>query len=348
MNNTEKEDGICENKLCDELAAQCSISSSGLTLGIDSINNKNNNTDDISVCANCGKKGIDNDMNTCNKCKQVKYCNAVCKKVHKKKHKKECEKHIRLETEKHNEELRIAAELHDIELFKQPPSEEDCPICFLRLPTLNTGWNYMACCGKRICTGCLHAMDKIDKEGKCPFCRTPPPKSAEDHIKRDKKRVEVGDPLAIYDLGSRYQYGERGYTQDHAKALELYHRAAELGHAESYANIGNAYGRGRGVEVDEKKASHYFELGAMKGCETARYNLGILEGNMDRALKHYTIAVRGGIAESLNRIQKLYKDGHATKEDYTKALRLYQTYLDEIKSNQRDEAAAADDDNQYY
>ena len=72
-------------------------------------------------------------MNTCNKCKQVRYCNAVCKKVHKKKHKKECEEHVRLAAQKHNEELRIAAELHDIELFKQPPPAEDCPICFIRL-----------------------------------------------------------------------------------------------------------------------------------------------------------------------------------------------------------------------
>ena len=40
-------------------------------------------------------------------------------------------------------------------------------------------------------------------------------------------------------------------------------------------------------------------------------------------------------------------DGDATKEVYTKALRSYQAYLDEIKSDQRDEAAAADDDEYY-
>ena len=28
---------------------------------------------------------------------------------------------------------------NDEELFKQPPPEEDCPICFLRIPTLKTG-----------------------------------------------------------------------------------------------------------------------------------------------------------------------------------------------------------------
>jgi len=86
----------------------------------------------VSVCANCGKEG-DDVNNVCNKCKQVRYCNAVCKKVHKKKHKKDCEELIRLATEKHDEELKIAAELYDEKLFKQPPVEEDCPICFLRI-----------------------------------------------------------------------------------------------------------------------------------------------------------------------------------------------------------------------
>ena len=97
-----------------------------------------------NVCANCGKEGSDV-TNTCNKCKTVKYCNAACKKKHRHKHKKQCERRV--------------AELHDEKLFKQPPSEEDdCPICMIRLPTLVTGRTYMACCGKLICGGCVHAF----------------------------------------------------------------------------------------------------------------------------------------------------------------------------------------------
>ena len=52
---------------------------------------------------------------------------------HRHKHKKDCEEHIRLAAE------RAAAKLYDEKLFKQPPLEEDCPICFLRMPLLNTG-----------------------------------------------------------------------------------------------------------------------------------------------------------------------------------------------------------------
>ena len=48
----------------------------------------------IDKCAACGKEGNSNDMNICNKCKSVKYCNAACKKKHRKKHKKACERRV--------------------------------------------------------------------------------------------------------------------------------------------------------------------------------------------------------------------------------------------------------------
>jgi len=319
--------------------------------GVCDVNNKLhnmslNNTDVVvSVCANCGKEGSDVN-NICNKCKQVKYCNAACKKKHKKKHKKDCEEYIRL-----------AAEKHDIELFKEPPPKEDCPICFLRIPTLETGGTYYSCCGKTICSGCEYAPlydhqgNEVDNE-KCPFCRTPAPTSDEEANKREKKRVEVGDPIAIYNVGNNYREGEYGFTRDYKKALELWHRAAELGDDAAYAGIGYAYETGQGVEVDKKKAIHYFELAAMEGNVDGRHNLGCLEekaGNMNRALKHWMIAVRSGDNKSLNGIKDLYSDGYATKEDYTKALQLYQEYLSEIKSPQRDEAAVADNEEfRYY
>ena len=40
--------------------------------------------------------------------------------------------------------------------------------------------------------------------------------------------------------------------------------------------------------------------------------------------------------------------GYATKDDYTAALRAYQAYLAEVKSSQRDKAAAADANYRYY
>ena len=317
---------------------------------------QNMSTVDTALCANCGKEGANN---TCNKCKVATYCNAVCKKVHKKKHKKECEEHIRLAAEKHNEELRITVELHDKELFKLPPPKEDCPICFICLPSLASGRVYTACCGKEICSGCAHApvfddqgneVD-IDKQNECAFCRTLAPRTDDESIKRLNKRMEAKDPLAIHNLGYFYNEGLRGLPQDRTKGLELLHRAGELGYSQAYTSIGFAYHYGEGVAVDKKKANHYYELAAMRGCEAARHSLGRMElqaGNTNRALKHHSIAVRGGCNGSLRIIKKLYSDGNATKDDYTTALQLYQAYLGEIKSKQRDEAAAADEDFRYY
>ena len=42
------------------------------------------------------------------------------------------------------------------------------------------------------------------------------------------------------------------------------------------------------------------------------------------------------------------RHGDTTKDDYANALRLYQAYLVEIKTDQRDEAVAFSDENRYY
>ena len=83
----------------------------------------------------------------------------------------------------------------------------------------------------------------------------------------------------------------------------------------------------------------------MGGDVSARHNLGNGEwrvGNMDRAIRHFMIAVGDGSYRCLNMVKEFYSKGHATKEDYSKALRSYQEYLSEVKSDQRDEAAAFD------
>ena len=301
---------------------------------------EDNNCNDISTCASCGKEG--NDVNnTCNKCNSVMYCNAACKKKHKKKHKKACDKRV--------------AELYDEQLFKKPLPAEDCAICFMRVPSLVTGRIYKSCCGKQICSGCIFAP-VYDHEGNllaetCPFCRMPTPETDEEIMERMKKRIEVGDAQAIYLLAGLYAQGLHGLPPDHTKALELCLRAAELGHAASCHNIGVAYSIGEGVEIDKEKATHYYELAAMGGINKARHNLGVFEersGNMDRAIKHFMISVASGDAGSLKKIQQLYSNGHATKEDYSTSLRAYQEYLNEVKSVQRDEAAAYSEEYRYY
>ena len=238
----------------------------------------------------------------------------------------------------------------DAALFKQPPPNEDCPICFMRMPSLYTGFKYNSCCGKIICSGCIYAVHKMKGETKCPFCRVPTPTTEEEMLERIKKLVEMDDDEAIRELGCCYYDGKYGLPQDRDKALELWHRAGELGCAAANASIGNAYYRGRGVERDIEKGKHYWELAAMGGNIYSRYNLGVLEedaGNMSIALKHHIVAAECGDNDSLKKIKEYYVNGHATKDDYAKALRAHHEYICGIKSAQRDEAASYKDRYRY-
>ena len=112
-------------------------------------------TDNIILCANCGKgEESTGDLKSCTACKLVKYCNRDCQIAHRPQHKKACKQR--------------AAELHDEVLFKDPPSREECPICMLPLPLDMEHAAYYPCCGKLICNGCIGSIGIIaPKSKKC-------------------------------------------------------------------------------------------------------------------------------------------------------------------------------------
>jgi len=87
------------------------------------------------------------------------------------------------------------------------------------------------------------------------------------------------------------------------------------------------------------------------GHAYARNTLGDIElkdGNINRAIKHHLIASAFGCSNSLDSIRGLFKEGFATKDDYMNALKGYQEYLGDIKSDQRDDAASFNDELKYY
>ena len=105
-----------------------------------------------------------------------------------------------------------AAELHEEDLFKDPPAKEDCPICFLPMPyklincfsfppatissvLINDAANthqgladltmaiYYSCCWKSICGGCIHSFGKTQNNVKCLFC------NADKEINSDAEKI---------------------------------------------------------------------------------------------------------------------------------------------------------------
>ena len=291
-----------------------------------------------NTCANCGKgEESAEDLKSCTACKLVKYCNRDCQITHRPQHKKACKKR--------------AAELYDEQLFSEPPPREECPICMLPLPLDGADeQSFKSCCGKIICGGCSHAMimeeirkgKKWEEVGMCAFCRMLIPSSDEEEAKRLEKNMEKGNADAYHQLAGYYSQGMNGMQQNWAKANELWLKAGELGCADAYFNIGNSYNNGMGVEVDEKKAKHYYELAAMMGDVIARYNLGVLEsnaGNYHRAYKHYMVAANSGVRPSLDEIKKGFTKGFVTKDEYASTLRAYHESQTEMKSEARDKAA---------
>jgi len=284
-------------------------------------------------CAACGDSDDGGgSLKACTACNLVKYCNRTCQAAHRPAHKKACKKRV--------------AELFDEKLFKQPPPNEDCPICYLRLPIDLDQCVYQSCCGKMLCGGCFHAhlVAAADTEKqKCIFCRNERYSSDEEEIERQKKRVEANDAMAMANLGSYYQLGIVGLRQDNAKALELLHKSAKLGNHFAHHNLSVCYHNGDIVEKDTRKATYHRQLAAMAGCVHARYNLGCEEddtGNMDRAYKHWMISANDGFDLSMKEVQEGHKSGFVTKDDYAKTIRAHGNSIDEMKSDDRDRYAA--------
>ena len=182
---------------------------------------------------------------------------------------------------------------------------------------------------------------KGEEIGICAFCRTPKASSDKEAIERYKKLMEKGNAEAYHRLGGYYADGEMGMPQDWTKANELYLKAGELGCTNVYYNLANHYYYGHGVNVDKKKANHYYELAAMSGDVYARHNLGCEEynaGNYHRAYKHFVIAAKSG-HDVLDEVKDGFMRGFVAKDEYEQTLRIHQKRMDAETSDMRSKAS---------
>jgi TPR repeat protein len=195
---------------------------------------------------------------------------------------------------------------------------------------------YYPCCGKNICEGCLYSFQCSGNENKCPFCNSDRGgKTDEDGVEDSMMRAEANDAASIYLLANSYHNGENGLVQDRETAIELYVRAAELGCSDAHSDLGNIYRKGG----DLKRAKFHWEAAAMAGHEIARFHLGIVEaeyGNIERAVKHFTIGASGGDFLSMHALQTSYEKGYVTRESIDSTLVAYNNACVEMRSEARD------------
>jgi TPR repeat protein len=83
----------------------------------------------------------------------------------------------------------------------------------------------------------------------------------------------------------------------------------------------------------------------MAGHEVARFNLGYIEyksGNVERAVKHWTIAASAGHHTAMHNLLGAFNHGLVRRESINSPLTAYNNSCAEMRSEARDAAIHAD------
>lgn len=127
-----------------------------------------------------------------------------------------------------------------------------------------------------------------------------------------KKSAAQNNGDGIWTLALCYEYG-RGVEEDVAKAVALYRKGAELGHAPSQNNLACYMMRGDYLANDDEAAFLLFEQAAMQGYKLAEFSLCKMyelgrgtEVNLAKAIEWGEKAATGGSADTQYEVAKLY------------------------------------------
>ena len=218
----------------------------------------------------------------------------------------------------------LEEELEGADLFAPLPPTEDCAVCLVPLPYVNSEVCYQICCGNRICWSCFNenweSVKKQNEEknaGKkisfaCPFCREPVPTSDDgDEVESAwlQARCLKNDHIALKLMGGHYLSGTLHTPKDELKALDYFIRAVELGSPEACLFIASCYREGKGVTINKERAAFFYRIGALRGDVAARHDIGFTEynfGNHEIGIRHWKIAAEAGDQDSLDALKKIY------------------------------------------
>lgn len=86
--------------------------------------------------------------------------------------------------------------------------------------------------------------------------------------------ADAGSSEAMHRLAIVFAEGTAGASQNNARAVELFEKAATAGHRRAQINLGTLYFRGQGTQRDLVQARAWFEKAAADGDPYALYALG--------------------------------------------------------------------------
>jgi TPR repeat protein len=136
------------------------------------------------------------------------------------------------------------------------------------------------------------------------------------------KAADGGSVHAMVNAGHHYEN-----TNQPAKGVALYKKAANLGYAMAQYNLGNNYLYGQGVKQSYADAAHWFEKAALQGYREAQANYanilnngyGAVEVNVLEAEKWYLCAANQGDAMAMCSLGKMYMRGRVIPVNMAKA-----------------------------
>lgn len=152
--------------------------------------------------------------------------------------------------------------------------------------------------------------------------------------------MKNNNPGAFIQMAKKHVLGSSGVLQSNTKALEMFIRAAELGSADGFMNVGAFHAGGIAVKPNMMKACSFIEIAAKKGFAEAHQWLANYDprtGN-DKCIKHLKIAACAGDKGSMDDLMIKYKSNLLSKDDLTQILRDHQASKDEMKSEDRERA----------
>lgn len=170
-----------------------------------------------------------------------------------------------------------------------------------------------------------------------------------------RRAAASGDPLAAYEIGTRYAEG-RGVPRDLAQAAVWYQRAADAGIAPAQYRLGSLYERGQGVPRDPARAVALYRRAAEQGNAGAMHNLAVLisEGaagppDPQDALRWFLAAAGHGVKDSQYNLGVVYARGLGAPANLPEAYKWFAVAAaagDKDAALRRDEVAALLDQNQ--
>ena len=144
-------------------------------------------------------------------------------------------------------------------------------------------------------------------------------KEYEKAIELYKKAAALGHIGVLNRLGGMYQYGE-GVEQSDTEAVKWYRKGAEAGNANAMCNLGWMYENGQGVEQSNTEAVKWYKKAADGGNAWAMNRLGELSSSYSEELKWYNLAADKGNSDAMFNLVWMYRMGNGVDKDINTAL----------------------------